>query len=113
MLRCYVRDHQKDWDDCVQVLTHANINGIHSGTQQTLFQRAFSRTQRNPAIFHNEENNLNRVCKFKEYWALKWVATVVRARLNLQKPQLRYQRNFDRRLKRGNAKLKVWDYIML
>lgn len=42
MLRCYVRDNPRDWNDNVQVFAFAYKNAIHSRTNENPFELVFS-----------------------------------------------------------------------
>lgn len=55
MFRCYVSDHQCEWDEYVQVLTYAYNAVVHSSTMATPFELILSRTPSAPAIYHEIE----------------------------------------------------------
>lgn len=101
MLRCYVSDHQRNWDDYFQVLTYEYNSGVHSSTEHTPFAFVLSITPTIPSIFGDEEETLQKSRKGKEYWVLKMASTVAHARVELKKVQFQYKKNFYRRLKRG------------
>lgn len=92
MLRCYVRDHRRDWDEYVQVLTYACSTGVHSSTRETPFEMVVSRTPRDPSIYHYIEDPRIKAWKGKENWVMKRDSTVAPAKFKLKGDQVSYNK---------------------
>ena len=114
MLRCYVGEHQDDWDHYAPMLTYAYNNSVHRATGTTPFQLVLS----NPPpslIVHRSvtEANIGKTRRGRTEIVERLETAVCNARKRLTKAQERYKRDFDRNVRRANRYIKPGQYIYL
>ena len=113
MLRNYVNDNQDDWDVYASALTYAYNTSVHRSTRTTPFDLILSRP---PPPFSLEDSADDRPLPPQEV-RLKFVRrldTALRNATNaLQATQERYKRDFDKRVRKTNRRLRANDYVYL
>ena len=114
MLRCYVGEHQDDWDLYAPMLTYAYNNSVHRATGTTPFQLVLS----NPPpslIVHRSvtEANIGKTRRGRAEMVERLETAVCNARRRLTKAQERYKRDFDRNVRRANRHIKPGQYVYL
>ena len=115
MLRSYVNEHQTDWDEYATALTYAYNNSIHRTTGTTPFNLVLSNP---PASFlmHQSVTDSDATKtkrQAREDFVSRLENAVATARVRLRKTQLRYKRDFDRRVRIANQHIRPGQYVYL
>ena len=112
MLRCYVEEHQTDWDRYASALTYAYNNHVHRSTGTTPFELVLSRPP--PFSLHRSIRQRPDPEKVTRHEFLVNLDTAIqRAYVRLKKSQQRYKWDFDARVRRTNVDLKASDYVFI
>lgn len=112
-MRCYLRDHKREWDEDVQVLTYSYHTGENSSAGLPPIALVPSRTPSGPDIYHAIQESFMKAWKAEDDWEMKIASTVECDKLDLKKAQVKFKRNFDRRLRHGITKISVAEYTFL
>lgn len=119
-LRDYVSESQKDWDEWLEPLTYAYNCQVHRSTGMTPFNLVLSR---HPPPLVVEEDLIDhepsrrpqerrrQLAETKEKFLLRLHDAIKKANLTLSQTQRRYKRDYDRRVRRRLANLRVGDYV--
>ena len=103
MLRCYVEEHQNDWDRYASALTYAYNNHVHRGTGTTPFELILSRPPP-PFSLHKAIRQRPAMERRDRQEFLKQLDEAIQKPYGrLKKSQKRYKRDFDTRVRRSNA----------
>ncbi|CDF40838.1 unnamed protein product [Chondrus crispus] len=114
MLRNYVGEHQDDWDVYVGPLTYAYNSHVHRTTRTTPFELVLSRPPPEFSLRRADgdappSNRGNQRAEF-----LKTLdSTIQKAYGSLRRTQARYKRDFDKRIRRINSRLRPGEYVYL
>ena len=114
MLRNYVNEHQDDWDVYVGPLTYAYNSHVHRNTHTTPFELVLSRPPPNFSLRRADGDTppSDRGTQRAEF--LETLdATIQKAYESLRRTQARYKSDFDKRVRRINARLKRGDYVYM
>ena len=114
MVRNYAGEHQDDWDVYVGPLTYAYNSHVHRTTRTTPFELVFSRPP--PEFFLRRADGdappPDRGKQRAEF--LKTLdSTIQKAYESLRRTQARYKRDFDKRIRRINSRLRPGEYVYL
>ena len=113
MLRCYVEEHQDDWDRYASALTYAYNNHVHRSTGTTPFELILSRSPP-PFSFHKAIRQRPAMDKRDRHEFLRQLDEAIqKAYGRLKRSQKRQKRDFDTRVRRANLDLEAGDYIFL
>ena len=113
MLRNYVNDNQNDWDEYASALTYAYNTSVHRSTRTTPFDLVLSRP---PPPFSLEDTDNERPLSHRAVRLnfVRRLDTAIRdATTALRATQERYKRDFDKRVRKTNRKLRANDYVYL
>ena len=117
-LRCYIAEHQKEWDSHLSLLTTAYNTQVHASTGQIPFAFVSPRRlqligmERMPRLRKAEERSEDASTAAEQYVEdLKALIPAVRRRLG--KAQATYKRAFDARTKQKNSSVKAGDWVYL
>ena len=114
MLRNYVGEHQDDWDLYVGPLTYAYNSHVHRTTRTTPFELVLSRPPPEFSLRRadGEIPPTDRGNQRAEF--LKTLdSTIQKAYESLHRTQARYKRDFDKRIRRINSRLRPGEYVYL
>ena len=113
-LRCYVAEHQAEWDSHLSLLSTAYNTQVHSSTGEIPFAFVSPRRlqltgiERMPMLRQAEERPLDASSAAEQYVEdLK--AFILKVREHLGKAQTAYKRAFDARAREKNNQLKPGD----
>jgi len=116
--RCYVSEHQAEWDSHLSLLTTAYNTQVHSSTGEILFAFVSPRRlqltgiERMPRLRQAEERPVDASWAAEQYVEdLK--VLVPKVREHLGKAQAAYQRALDVRTREKNNQLKAGDWVYL
>ena len=115
MLRSYVNEHQSDWDEYATALTYAYNNAIHRSTGTTPFNLVLSNP---PASFlmHRSLTDADVITdktKDRADFVARLEEAVASARERLRKTQMRYKKDFDKRIRIANRHIQPGQYVYL
>ena len=113
MLRCYVEEHQTDWDRYASALTYAYNNDVHRSTGTTPFQLVLSRPPPPFSLHRSLRQRPDPNKATRHEFLVNLDAAIQRAYVRLKKSQQRYKRDFDARVRRTNVDLKASDYVFI
>ena len=114
MLRNYVNEHQDDWDVYVGSLTYAYNSHVHRTTRTTPFELVLSRPPPEFSLCRGDGDAPPSDRETMPADFLKTLdATIQKAYGSLRRMLARYKRDFDKRVRRINARLKPGDHAYL
>ena len=114
MLRNYVNEHQDDWDVYVGPLTYAYNSHVHRSTRTTPFELVLSRHPPEVSLRRTEgDGPLPDRRTHRAAFLKKLDETIQKAYGSLRRTQARYKRDFDKRVRRVNTRLKPGNYVYL
>jgi len=117
-LRCYVAEHQAEWDSHLSLLTTAYNTQVHFSTGEIPFAFVSPRRlqligiEKMPRLRQAEERPVDASSAAEQYGEdLK--VLIPKVREHLGKAQAAYKRNFDVRTREKNIQLKAGDWVYL
>jgi len=112
MLRHYVANDQKDWDDYLPTLAYAYNRCVHRTTNTTPFDLTLTRA---PPILGAEllENEDRERAWSRDHWVQQLTTTYAKANASLKRMQERYKRDFDKAVRTPNRHLRAGDKVFL
>ena len=112
MLRNFVNDHQNDWDRYASVLTYSYNCHVHRSTRTKPFDLVLSRPP--PDFTLAQASTTERPDNVSRFAFLKRLdVAITKARAALTKTQQRYKRDFDKRVRQTNQRLRPGDFVYL
>ena len=117
-LRCYIAEHQKEWDSHLSLLTTAYITQVHARTGEIPFASVSPRQlqlismERMPRLRQAEKRTEDASTAAEQY-VEDFGAIIPAVRRQLGKAQATYKRAFDARTKEKNNSVKAGDWVYL
>jgi len=112
MLRHYVANDQKDWDDYLPTLAYAYNRCVHRSTNTTPFELTLTRAPPTLGAELLEKEDQQRAWS-RDHWVQRLTTTYAKAKSSLQRMQNRYKKDFDKAVKSPNRKLRAGDKVFL
>ena len=115
MLRNYVNENQDDWDQYVKALTYACNTSLHRSTGTTPFELVLINPLARFSIHYDigEPRYDPNSKKSREDRIRRLEGAIIKARTKLEKTQLRYKQDFDKRIRSSNRHIQAGQYIYL
>ena len=113
MLRCYVEEHQADWDRYASALTYAYNDHVHRSTGTTPFGLVLSRPPPPFSLYRSLHQRPDPDKATRHEFLVHLYTAIQRAYVRLKKSQQRYKRDFDARVRRTDVDLKASDYVFI
>ena len=115
MLRNYVNEHQDDWDQYVTALTYAYNTSVHRSTGTMPFELVLSNPPARFSMHYDigEPRYDPNSKKSREDRIRRLEGAIIKACTKLQKTQLRYKHDFDKRIRVSNRHIQAGQYIYL
>jgi len=117
-LRCYVAEHQVEWDSHLSLLTTAHNKQVHSSTGELPFAFVSPRRlqiigiERMPRLRQAEERPVD-ASSAAERYVEDLEVLIPKVREHLGQSQAAYKRAFDARAREKNNQLKAGDWVYL
>ena len=113
MLRNYVNKHQNDWDRYATALTYSYNCHVHRSTNKTPFSLVLSRPPPEFSLHHSVKLRASPTAEQKNNYAKRLDDVIQTAYYRLMKPQKRYKRGFDRRIKKIQRNIREGDFVYI
>ena len=115
MLRNYVNEHQDDWDEYVTALKYAYNTSVHHSMGTTPFDLVLSHPPAGVTLHYDvgEPRYYSNSKKSREDYIRRLEMAILNGRDRLQKTQLRYKQDFDKRIRVDNRNILAGQYIYL
>ena len=114
MLRHYVGEHQDDWDRYASAVTYAYNMTVHRSTGATPFELVLSRPPPPFAMQHStSRRRQGKLRDLGDDYLTRLEDAITAARANLSAAQVRYKRDFDKRIRHPQPKIETGDWVFL
>lgn len=113
MFRCYVADHQRDWDTYFQALTFAYNMAVHCSTGMPALDLVLSHPPADFAVQGESHHVSTNIQDQLREMTPRFEKALTQARESLAMAQARYIWDFDKRVRPANAALSAGDFVYI
>lgn len=106
MIRIYIRENQGDWDEYFRVINYGYNSAIINTKNYALLGIIISRPKADMSTDGDSEEFRRSAWKVKKDWVFWMEANVAKEQLQIKQAQVRYEKIFYKRMRRGNKESK-------